>query len=275
MVFIVLDIRPSEQAGGSDAGPPFALRAGETPLTETLFCLDHQDDPVQVSQCPHCGTPWCANGGCVLVRRVGARIVWMRPWMEAYADESGRYNFIVGGEPVFLPTMDVGWLAQRYAPLPFIEHEPAWFSETDYRELLRRVGAHPDEVLSRIKPLSGGETSYLLRCLMPSLWGERRSDPPSWAVCDDRTLRRNIEPAVHPEGQELLKAVYQLRQGASLVDVVDRAPEFGARLLEEYDTAPGRGIARLGLVVPSAETRESELWHWAGRGCWARVKLSS
>ena len=42
MVFIALDIRPSEQAGGSDAGPPFALRAGETDA-ESAFLAGRVD----------------------------------------------------------------------------------------------------------------------------------------------------------------------------------------------------------------------------------------
>lgn len=275
MVFVSLDIQPTEGAGSSPDCPPFTLRYGDTRLTAALFCLDHQDDPVQVSQCPHCGTPWCANGGCVLVRRVGEQIVWMRPWMESHLDESGRYNFVVGGEPVFLPTMDVVWLAQRYAPLPFVKHEPAWFRESDYRELLVRLGVDPGPILERIKPLSAGETNYLLRCLMPALWGEPREEPPSWALCDDRTLRRDIEPADHEAAQELLKSVYQLRNGALLLEVRDEPPTFAARLLEEYDPAPGRGVARIGLALGADGGQTHQLWHWAGRGCWARVQLCS
>lgn len=233
--------------------------------TERLFVLRHDDDPIQIAHCRHCGTPWCANGGCVLVRRVDQAIVWMPPWLEPRKSDDEWGNYIIGGETVWLSAGDIAWMKLRYAPIPAVATHPVWFALADYRQFISDLGFDADREFGLIKPLSETETDFLLRVALSAR--RPRSEPSTlnWEELELSIRSRTVDPPDHPDGVALLALVSGPGRTLTIDAVSPSLDCVECRIIERTSEETH---TRLALTRTASATA---IWHDVGNGCWGRV----
>jgi len=220
--------------------PSFRLLIDGTFVTDTLFHLDHEDDPMQVAQCRTCASTWCEDGGAVVARRVGAAVVWMPP-MQRGDDRT----------------------PNRFAPLPVVDHEPLWFTLAEYLKL-------PDARASALRQLSPDEGAWLLRCALRPTFGAAVVGPPTLKEIEASLLFRSVEPEGHVLAPVLLEAARTMARGVALTEVVGEAPLSSCRLLEGFDLPHYPTPSR---VVAVQEEHGVGVWCAVGRGCWGRTRV--
>jgi hypothetical protein len=121
--------RTSGVASSEQAALPYdALLAEGVELAHMLGSIDWKEEPVQVDLCEACGSPGCASGGYVAIRRLGPFVVFA-PSLRAYhsrdEEEQSRYllpsRVIRKAQVPLVPTVEWERVRSAGAPLPAVE----------------------------------------------------------------------------------------------------------------------------------------------------------